>query len=51
MPKANKPENAPAIAEAVKNMAILVWLSPGKYHFEMMRIAPGKNPALARSNN
>lgn len=44
--KASNPEKAPAIALAVKKMAILVWLSCGIYHFEISKIAPGKKPAL-----
>jgi hypothetical protein len=46
IPNASKPEKAPAIALAVKKIAMRVWLSPGRYHLEMSRIAPGKNPAL-----
>jgi hypothetical protein len=47
IPNANKPEKAPAIALAVKKIAMRVWLSPGRYHFEMSRMAPGKKPALS----
>jgi hypothetical protein len=47
IPNANKPEKAPAIALAVKKIAMRVWLSPGRYHFEMSKIAPGKKPALS----
>ena len=46
IPNSNKPEKAPAIALAVKKIAMRVWLSLGRYHLEMSRIAPGKNPAL-----
>jgi hypothetical protein len=46
IPNANKPEKAPAIALAVKKIAMRVWLSPGRYHLEMRRMAPGKKPAL-----
>jgi hypothetical protein len=55
MPNASKPEKAPAIALAVKNTAIRVWLSCGMYHRLMSKIAPGKKPALeemvSRSEN
>lgn len=47
IPNANKPEKAPAIALAVKKIAMRVWLSPGRYHFEMSKMAPGKKPALS----
>jgi len=46
MAKARRPENAPPVAAEVYNNAIRVCVSFGRYHFDMIRIAPGKKPAL-----
>ena len=32
----------------LKKIAIRVWLSNGRYHREMIRIAPGKKPAVVQ---
>lgn len=46
MPYARRPENAPPVAAEVYRRAMRVCVSFGRYHLEMRRIAPGKNPAL-----
>lgn len=46
MPNAKRPENAPPDAAEVYSIAMRVCISFGKYHFEMINTAPGRNPAL-----
>lgn len=46
MANASNPENAPPDAADEYKRAIRVCVSSGRYHFEIRRMAPGKNPAL-----
>ena len=48
MAKARRPEKAPPVAAEVYRIAIRVWVSLGRYQFEMIRIAPGRKPALGK---
>lgn len=46
MAKANSPETAPPVAAELYSNAIRLCVSFGRYHCEIIRMAPGKNPAL-----
>lgn len=46
MANARIPENAPPDAADVYRIAIHVCVSLGRYHLEIIKIAPGRKPAL-----